>query len=38
VIEVSATSGEGLDAWLGWVEHRRPDARCASEIDAAVGT
>ena len=38
VIEVSATSGEGLDAWLGWVEHRRLDARCASEIDAAVGT
>jgi hydrogenase nickel incorporation protein HypB len=38
VIEVSATRGEGLDAWLAWVAHWRPDARSASEIDAAVGT
>jgi hydrogenase nickel incorporation protein HypB len=38
VIAVSATRGEGIDGWLGWVDRWRPETRCASEVDAAVGS
>ena len=36
VIEVSATKGEGMDEWLGWIEHGAEGARARSRrvVDA----
>ncbi|MDX9885905.1 hydrogenase nickel incorporation protein HypB [Thauera sp.] len=36
VIQTSATSGEGLDAWLAWLEARLADARRAAAQQAAT--